>query len=136
MDWNRDGPGQDLGILKPAASSLAQQARFIFENVPPGGLFAGQEWRISPFPFHLSSAELKQLELLGRILLQFNRAVNLLYRQAVAGKKPAWILDWLDQGKSPEILEWQRSEAFKNELPQVLRPDLLLTENGFSISEL
>ena len=35
-----------------------------------------------------------------------------------------------------ELIELQRSPAFKNDVPRVIRPDILLTENGFSITEL
>ena len=77
-----------------------------------------------------------KIESLGRVLLQFYRAVNLLYRKSVEGKQPEWIARWLDQGKPAELIELQRSLAFKNEMPRVIRPDILLTENGFSITEL
>ena len=76
------------------------------------------------------------LEKLGRIFLQFNKAVNRLYRQSVEGKQPAWIARWLDLGKPAELIELQRAAIFKNEWPRVIRPDLLITENGLSITEL
>jgi hypothetical protein len=46
------------------------------------------------------------------------------------------VARWLDLGKPRELIELQRSAAFKNEVPRVIRPDVLLTENGFSITEL
>jgi len=113
-----------------------KRARAIREQLPPGGLFADQHWRISPTPFPLGPVLAKEFETLGRVLLQFYRAVNLLYRQSVAGKQPPWVAHWLDIGKPAELLELQRSTAFKNELPRVIRPDCLLTEQGFAISEL
>jgi len=116
--------------------SLADQARFVRGRIPPQGLFAGQEFRISPAPFPIEVRLAKDLESVGRVLLQFNRAVNLLYRLSVAGKQPAWVAAWLDQGKPPELIELQRSSAFKNELPRVIRPDMLLTDSGVSITEL
>jgi hypothetical protein len=33
---------------------LVHDARFIRDSLPPGGLFAGLEWKISPAPFLLS----------------------------------------------------------------------------------
>lgn len=78
----------------------------------------------------------KELDSLGRVLLQFYRAVNLLYRKSVEGKQPEWIARWLDQGKPAWLVELQRHPALKNELPRVIRPDILLTEGGFSITEL
>ncbi len=116
--------------------SVAEQARFIRDALPPGGLFAGQEWKVSPAPFPLGEKLAKEIESLGRVLLQFYRATNLLYRQSVTGKQPAWVARWLDLGKPRELIELQRSPAFKNDVPRVIRPDILLTENGFSITEL
>lgn len=104
--------------------------------LPPGGLFADQHWRVSPSPFPLGPELAKELDSLGRVLLQFNRAVNLLYRKSVEGKQPEWIARWLDQGKPAWLVELQRHPALKNEMPRVIRPDILLTEDGFAITEL
>jgi hypothetical protein len=112
------------------------RARFIRDSMPAGGLFAGQEWRVSPAPFPLGPELAGSLESLGRVLLQFNRAVNLLHRKSLEGKQPAWVAQWLDQGKPPELLEVQRSAALKGELPRVIRPDIILTEAGPRITEL
>jgi len=70
------------------------------------------------------------------VLLQFYRAVNLLYRQSVAGKQPPWVADWLDRGKPADLVDLQRAPAFKSELPRVIRPDLLLTDSGVTVTEL
>jgi len=111
-------------------------ARFIREALPPGGLFAGLDWRISPVPFPLGENLAKEIESLGRVLLQFYRAVNLLYRKSAEGKQPEWVARWLDLGKPAELIALQRSPAFKNDVPRVIRPDILLTETGISITEL
>src|SRR5664280_1168068 len=122
--------------LTPQQNSIAENARFIRDLLPPGGLFAGLEWKISPTPFPLGENLAKEIESLGRVLLQFYRAVNLLYRKSAEGKQPEWVARWLDLGKPSELIELQRSAAFRNEIPRVIRPDILLTENGFSITEL
>lgn len=101
-----------------------------------GGLFAGQDWRISPAPFPLGNTLASEIESFGRVLLQFYRAVNLLYRKSVEGKQPAWVAEWLDRGKPRELVELQRASAFKTDVPRVIRPDILLTEGGFRITEL
>jgi hypothetical protein len=113
-----------------------KNARFIREQIPAGGLFAGLEWKISPMPFSLGEDLAQEIESLGRVLLQFYRVVNLLYRRSAEGKQPAWIAELLDCGKPRELIELQRSPVFKNEVPRVIRPDILLTENGISITEL
>ena len=117
--------------LSPAAA-----AERIRAALPPGGLFAGQAWRISPAPFPLGQKLATELDSLGRVLLQFYRAVNLLHRQSAEGRQPAWVAQLLDQGKPADLLALQRAPAFKHEVPRVIRPDILLTDAGFSITEL
>jgi len=112
------------------------QAAFIQGRLPAKGLFAGQTWRIALRPFPLEAALVRELESLGRVLLQFYQAANLLYRRSRSGQMPPWIAQWLDAGKPEELLEWQNHAAFRKELPRVIRPDLLLTEDGFHITEL
>src|SRR4051812_46184715 len=118
------------------SASAAERAEFVRNRIPDEGLFAGYDWRISPEPFRISPELAKEFEFLGRVFLQFYRATNLLYRQSASGKQPPWIARLFDQGKPPELLEFQNSHAFKNELPRVIRPDILLTDAGFSVSEL
>src|SRR5262245_65302394 len=111
-------------------------AHRVRDQLPPEGFFAGQEWRISPVPFSIGASLAADLESLGRVLLQFYRAVNLLYRQSVAGKQPPWIAAWLDRGKPASLIELQRSPALKNDLPRVIRPDLLIADHGLALTEL
>ena len=114
----------------------ATQAERIRNALPEGGLFDGHAWRIATEPFQLEAKFVRELESLGRVLLQFYRAADLLYRHSVAGKQPAWVAEWLDQGKPQSLLDWQRHAGFKTTLPRILRPDILLTENGWHITEL
>ena len=126
---------QGLNTDSPT-TSLADRARFIRSQIPAGGLFAGLDWRISPIAFPIGENLSAEIESLGRVLLQFYRAVNLLYRRSVEGRQPAWIAELLDRGKPRELIELQRLPIFKNEVPRVIRPDILLTETGISITEL
>jgi hypothetical protein len=125
-----------VGATSSKPEATPEAAHFIRERIPSGGLFAGLDWRISPEPFPLAENLAKEIESLGRVLLQFYRAVNLLYRRSVEGKQPAWVAQALDRGKPAELIALQRSPVFKNDVPRVIRPDILLTENGFSITEL
>lgn len=111
-------------------------AHRVRERMPKDGLFTGHEWRITPAPFPIGKALRRELESLGRVLLQFYKAANLLHRRSLEGDQPGWVADWLDRGKPASLLELQRHPTFRNELPRVIRPDLLLTEDGFSITEL
>ena len=123
--------------MNSARNNLTVEAGYLIrDSLPPGGLFAGHEWRISPAPFALGPELAKELETLGRVLLQFNRAVNLLYRHSVDGKQPRWVAELLDRGKPADLIALQRSAAMKNELPRVIRPDLLITDTGLRVTEL
>jgi hypothetical protein len=125
-----------VAVIPTNIKSAADVAHFVREQIPAGGLFAGLDWRISPEPFSLGEQLAKEIDSLGRVLLQFYRAVNLLYRRSAEGRQPAWVAELLDRGKPPELIELQRSPGFKNDVPRVIRPDILLTETGFSITEL
>ncbi len=113
-----------------------EKAHALREAIPPSGLFAGKTWRIAPDPLPLASNLYEEIQALGPRLHAFYKACNLLYRQSVLGKEPLWIHRYLDLGKPPSLLEASRDPRFKNDLPCVIRPDLLLTEDGFAITEL
>lgn len=123
--------------MNPSNALTAEDiARLILERKPAAGLFAGMDWRLALLPFRLDPSMANEFERLGRILLQFHRAANLLYRLSWQNKQPEWIARWLDQGKSSDLIAWQRDPAFKNDIPRVFRPDVLLTEDGLRITEL
>jgi hypothetical protein len=119
-----------------ATRAAADRALFVRNQLPQSGLFADMDWRISPAPFPLGKELAKGIESLGRVLHQFNRAVNLLYRQSLLGKMPAWIAKWLERGKTPTVIGLQQTGALKNDLPRVIRPDLLITDHGLAMTEL
>src|SRR5438046_10169309 len=103
---------------------------------PKEGLFAENEWLLSPDPFPIDKKFLAELEHLGHRLFVFQRACNQLYQQSVKGKQPAWIAQYLDAGKPKELIEFSRRKETRDDLPRVIRPDLILTENGYIIAEI
>jgi len=105
-------------------------------RMPERGLFADKEWLTSPSAFPLSKGQVDYLEKLGPRLLAFLKACNLFYGQSRKGKLPAYIHEWLDAGKPVDLLNLANNPALKNELPQVIRPDLLITDKGFALSEI
>jgi hypothetical protein len=116
--------------------TASERARFVHDQLPAGGLFAGQTWRISPEAFSLPAGLVAKLEALGPQLLAFYRACNALYRHSVTGKLPGWIADYLDVGKPKELIELSRAERIKSHVPRVIRPDVILTNEHFFITEL
>ncbi len=104
--------------------------------MPRDGLFADKHWRLSPSAFPISKELHQELLVLGDRLWLFQKACNDLYYLSVLGKQPEWVAALLDRGKPPELVEFSRQKAFRHHLPQVLRPDLVLTDDGFILSEL
>lgn len=108
----------------------------IREARPAESLFAEKEWLISPEPFSIGEKSRADLERLGHQLFVFQRACNQLYQQSVKGKQPAWVARYLDLGKPAELVEFSRRQELRDALPQVIRPDLVLTEEGWTIAEI
>ncbi len=104
--------------------------------IPPQGLFAEKDWLISPDPFPIDRKFLAELEQLGHRLLIFQRACNQLYQLSVKGKQPGWVARYLDAGKPPELIEFSRRKEIRDDLPRIIRPDLILTESGYIIAEI
>jgi hypothetical protein len=108
----------------------------IRDALPSEGLFADKDWLISPDAFPISEKFASELEQLGHRLFVFQRACNQLYQLSVRGKQPAWIAQYLDAGKPAELVELSRQKVFREELPRVIRPDLILTEKSYIIAEI
>tara|TARA_R110002096_G_scaffold85802_10_gene197878 strand:+ start:2130 stop:3464 length:1335 start_codon:yes stop_codon:yes gene_type:complete len=119
-----------------AHDELANRASRIKDAIPEGGLFAEKEWRISPEPFPLSKKEVKTLEKLGPLLLRFQQTCDLIYRRSRKGTLPGWVADYLDRGKPEALLEMGLSAPLLESTPRVIRPDLILTADGFTATEL
>ena len=103
---------------------------------PKEGLFAEKDWLLSPDAFPIEKKFVAELEQLGHRLFVFQRACNQLYQLSVKGKQPEWIARYLDAGKPKELIEFSRRKEIRDDLPRVIRPDLILTENGYIIAEI
>jgi hypothetical protein len=113
-----------------------ERVHYVREHLPAEGLFAEKAWRIPPRAFELGAEQVALIEKLGVVLHHFNVACNLLYRQSAAGKMHPWVAPLLDAGKPAELVALGRSEKVKGQVAAVIRPDLILTEEGFALSEL
>jgi hypothetical protein len=113
----------------------ANRLDFIREARPAEGLFADKDWFVSPEPFVIDRKQQGDLDRLGHQLLVFQRACNQLYQQSVKGKQPSWVACYLDLEKPPELIEFSRRKEIREALPRVIRPDLVLTEEGWTIAE-
>lgn len=108
----------------------------LHQAIPAAGFFADKRWRWSPRPFPLSPATVRQLEGLGHRLARFQRAADQIYRRSRKGTLPGWIASILDRGKPRELLEAAVDPRLHSALPRVIRPDLILTDTGFALTEL
>jgi len=103
---------------------------------PREGLFAEKAWLLSPDAFPVEKKFVAELEQLGHRLFVFQRACNQLYQLSIKGKQPAWVARYLDAGKPKELIEFSRRKEIRDDLPRVIRPDLILAEKGYIIAEI
>jgi hypothetical protein len=117
---------------------LVQSNRLeVIQNAfPKEGLFAGKDWLISPDAFSIDKKFVAELEQLGHRLFVFQRACNQLYHLSINGKQPDWVARYLDAGKPAELIEFSRRKEIRDDLPRVIRPDLILTDEGYIIAEI
>ena len=114
--------------MQSAADAIAH----IRTAFPAEGFFAEKEWVLSPEAFSLEAGTLALIRELGPALRVFQRACNRLYFD----EEHAWVARLLDLGKPPRVVALGRNPRWHDALPRVLRPDLVLTETGVTISEL
>lgn len=116
-----------------------------FSHLPEQPLYGGGDtetaaigWQLSPKPFTLNQAQWKALNQLGELLLRFVKAIDTLYKQSQNPNMPVpdWVAELYDQGKPESLLKFSGMKRLKNHLPLVLRPDLLLREDGWSLCEI
>ncbi len=107
-------------------------------------LFEDKTWRLAPDAWPLTPDQLAQLEAIGAACLEFHQALETLYLRSAAGKNllrnktllAPWVADYLDRGKPAALIAHARDPRNRGALPPVLRPDLLLTDAGFVLTEL
>src|SRR2546421_7552477 len=116
-----------------ADSHLLASIRSAF---PSEGLFTEKDFHLSPDPFPVDDKLAKELEQLGHRLYVFQRACNELYQRSIKGKQPGWIAQYLDAGKPAELIAFSRQKQFRDDVPLVIRPDLILTDAGYTIAEI
>lgn len=115
--------------------------RAAFDSQP---LFDEKSWRLSPEAWPLSPPQVEQLEAIGQACLEFHRVVDLLYQRSVENKnilrnrelRAPWVAAYLDRGKPARLLAHARHKRLRGRVPSVIRPDLLLTEEGFALTEI
>ena len=107
-------------------------------------LFEDKTWKLSPHAWPITRDQLQEIETLGQACLDFYKALETLYVRSTEGKKllrnknliAPWVADYLDRGKPHHLIKHGRCKVTRGQLPSVIRPDLLLTEEGFAMTEI
>jgi len=131
-----------MSDAKTEASDLSYA--FLNEAFSRQILFEDKTWRCSPRAFPLSAQQTKEIELIGQACYEFHRAVETLYMRSATGKKilrnrklyVPWVAEYLDRGKPSALIKHARSEPLRGRMPMVIRPDLLITDSGFALTEI
>ncbi len=107
-------------------------------------LFQDKTWRLSPEPWPLTAAQVAELRKIGQACVEFYHALETLYLRSAEGKnvlrnstlEAPWVAEYLDRGKPERLLRHGQSPRLRSSIPTVLRPDLLLTDDGFALTEM
>jgi hypothetical protein len=107
-------------------------------------LFEDKTWRLAPEAWPLTPEQVTELKEIGVACLDYHRALEALYLRSAAGKnllrnKPLlapWVAEYLDRGKPEMLVAHARDARNRGAMPAVLRPDLLLTDEGWALTEL
>ncbi len=117
----------EAGLFAPSASAA---------SAPPDRDYGHASWRIGLEPLLLPVEQIAFFQILGTQLLCFYRALNRLYAESAKGTQPPWVAAWLDQGKPEALVRYSRMKRFRDDLPAVIRPDVIPTQDGMVITEL
>jgi hypothetical protein len=107
-------------------------------------LFEDKTWRLSPEAWPILPAQALELEAIGAACLEFHQALEALYLRSVAGKNllrnrpltAPWVAEYLERGKPEALIAHARDPRTRGTFPTVMRPDLLLADGGFVMTEL
>jgi hypothetical protein len=107
-------------------------------------IFESKTWRISGEAWPLAPAELEELTHVGDYCAEFLLAVERLYTRSWQDKKimrnrdfhAPWVAEYLERGKPEFLVRHAHSERVRHVLPAVIRPDLLITKDGFALTEI
>ena len=116
----------------------------VLEAFSDQSLFENKTWRYSPEAFPLTSAQVKQIEQIWQACYEFYKAQETLYLRSAEGKNllrnrsliAPWVAAYLDRGKPEALIQHARARALRGAMPMVIRPDLLVTEDGFAMTEI
>ena len=106
--------------------------------------FKDKTWKYSPEAFKLSDDQLLAIKKIGQACHQFLQGLEVLYTRSREQKSilrnqdllTDWVAAYYDSGKPERLLKHATHRVLKKQSPVVLRPDLLIAENGLSLTEI
>ena len=104
--------------------------------VPAEGLFAEKDWLISPTAMPLSRSWLMSWSgsAIGSTFLSAP-AISFTSRASAGNSRRGSPITSTGESRT-ELRRAAAAKEFRDDLPRVLRPDVILTENGYTIAEL
>lgn len=129
--------------MSPADTLIAYNK--IHDALERNPLFDRKTWLLSPLPFHLTRKQVEELKAIGRACYEFYNVMERLYRKSLlheaivrndSNAKADWVAEYLNRGKPQRLIEHNSHESNKHSIPCVIRPDLLITSDGFALTEL
>lgn len=107
-------------------------------------MFKGKTWRVAPRAYELTEEQWKKIGDIGVACRDFYKGIDRLYYLSKRGKKllrnkdlrAEWVLDYWERGKPEGLIEHGGLKRLEGEIPMLMRPDLLVTEEGFALTEL
>ena len=105
--------------------------------------FSNKTWLFSPKPFPINTEQYNFILNLGKACFEFYKSLELLYERSLNNKNilrngnlhASWVAEYLNRGKPDALLRCSSNSFNKGEIPSILRPDLLLTDEGFALTE-
>lgn len=127
--------------MQPTEVCLAVDQALAEANISRHTARAVPEGRFSPFrvpprPYGISASTATELSTLGPWLRDFYHAADRIYRLSLANEIPAFVAANLDAGKPPWMVKVAQSDSLRDQIPIIIRPDLLFTKSGPRASEL
>lgn len=103
-----------------------------------------KQWKFSPKPFPLTPDQVETLKAVGQACFEFYKAAETLYSRSKTGKsllrnqhyQAPWVAEYYDRGKPRELLNHAQTKALQGSTPVIIRPDILITEEGFALTEI
>lgn len=126
------------------AEAFGLDYAFLQKTFSKQTLFENKTWRYSPLAFPLSRKQVAEIEQIGQACHEFYRAIETLYLRSADNRKllrnrelyAPWVARYLDRGKPDALIRYARSEPLRGSIPAILRPDLLITDDGFALTEM